>query len=120
MPSGLKTSGDAQPQVLISQELPAVETVLYTCPANTSVVLKNASICNQSGSSTTVEVSLIKAGGSLDSTHRIVSGYTLAGNDTLPLKDLLGEHVLGPGDVIAAGAGAATEVCFVVSGIVFA
>lgn len=120
MSSGLKSAADAQPQVLIAQSLPAVETILYTVPANTSVIVKNASICNQSSSATTVEISIIKAGGSLDATHRVVSGYSLAGNDSLPLRDLLGEHALGPGDAIAAGAGAATEVDFVLSGIVFA
>lgn len=118
--SGLKTASDGLPQILVSQQLGTSETTLYTCPANTSAKIMNASLCNTTSSPVTVSLSLVKSGGTVgDGTHRIVSGFSLPANDTLALNDLLGGHVLGPGDKIAAVAGTATAVDAVISAVVF-
>lgn len=69
----------------------------------------------------TVYLSLVQTGGTIgDGTHRVIHAYTLAGNDTLPLKDLIGGAMLGPGDKIAGYAGTATAVDIVVTGTVHA
>jgi hypothetical protein len=76
-----------------------------------------SSLCNVTGAPVTVYVSLVKAGGTVVGTQRLISGYALAGNDTIPAR--LEGNVLGPGDVIAAFAAAAASVDLVVSAVVF-
>jgi hypothetical protein len=69
----------------------------------------------------TVYLSIVKVGGTVgDGTHRVLSNYSLAGNDTLPLKDYIGGAMLGPGDIIAGYASQATSVDFVLTGTVHA
>ena len=122
---GLKTAADGKPAVLYANTLTAAtETALYTCPSASTVRITNASVCNTSTSAAvTVSISLVsQAGTGGATTARVVSAYVLAAGDSLPLKDLLGGHVLGyntAGDSITALASTATAV-FVVSGVVFA
>jgi hypothetical protein len=67
----------------------------------------------------TVFLSVVKSGGTMgDGTHRVINNYTLKGNDTLPLEDYIAGHMLGPGDIIAGYASAATSVDIVISGTV--
>ncbi|KRE72572.1 hypothetical protein [Arthrobacter sp. Soil762] len=68
----------------------------------------------------TVYLSIVQTGGAVDGTHRVIHAYTLAANDTLPLKDLIGGAMLGPGDRIAGYSGTATAVDIVVTGTVHA
>lgn len=68
-----------------------------------------------------VYLSLVRSGGALgDNTHRVVSSYTLAANDTLPLKDYLAGAMLGPGDFIASYAQYAGAVTAIITGTVHA
>lgn len=117
----LLAATSALPQVLASQQLPAAEAAIYTCPANSAVKIANASVTNVSGAAVTLGIAVVKNGGTIgDGTHKIVPAtYSLPAGDTLPLKDLLGGHVLGPGDVIAAVCSSATAADFVMSGTVF-
>lgn len=69
----------------------------------------------------TVYLSIVKTGGTVgDGTHRIIHGYSLAGNDTLPLKDYIAGAMLGPGDVIAGYCGLTAAVDLVITGTVHA
>lgn len=107
------------PQVLLSQQLGTTEVALYTVPASTSVKIAQGSLCNITAAAVTVNVSIVKSGGTVgDGTHRVISGYSLAAHDTLPLKDYIGGAMLGPGDVLVAFAGTATAVDIVVTGTV--
>lgn len=109
------------PQVLVSQQLGTTEAALYTVAAATSVKIAQGTICNITASPVTVYLSIVKSGGTMgDGTHRIIAGYSLAGNDTLPLRDYIGGAMLGPGDLIAAYAGTATAVDIVLTGTVHA
>jgi hypothetical protein len=109
------------PQILVSQQLGTSDAAVYTVPASTSVKIAQASLCNTTASPVTVYLSLVQTGGTVgDGTHRVISGYTLAANDTLPLNDYIGGAMLGPGDRIASYAGTATAVDLVVSGTVHA
>jgi hypothetical protein len=109
------------PQVLVSQQLGTSDAAIYTVPASTSVKVAQASLCNTTASAVTVYLSLVQTGGTVgDGTHRVISGYTLAANDTLALKDYIGGAMLGPGDKIAGYAGTATAVDLVVTGTVHA
>jgi hypothetical protein len=109
------------PQILVSQQLGTSDAAVYTVPASTSVKVATASVCNITASAVTVNLSLVQTGGTLgDGTHRVIAGYSLAANDSLSLKDLIGGAMLGPGDRIAAYAGTATAVDLVVTGTVHA
>ena len=69
----------------------------------------------------TVYLSVIKSGGAVgDNTHRVISSYSLAANDSLALKDYLGGAMLGPGDAIAAYAQYAGAVDAIITGTVHA
>lgn len=68
-----------------------------------------------------VYLSIVPVGGTVgDGTHRIINNYSLAPNDTLSLNDILGGAMLGPNDGIAAYAGNANSVTFVLTGTVHA
>jgi hypothetical protein len=109
------------PQVIVSQQLGTSEAAVYTCAAATSVKVAQATLCNITASAVTVYLSIVKTGGTLgDGTHRIISGYSLAANDTLALRDYIAGAMLGPGDVIAAYAGTATAVDLVITATVHA
>ena len=108
------------PGVLVSQQLGTSEVAVYTAAANVHAVeVAHGTLCNTTASAVTVYLSLVKAGGTVgDGTHRVISGYSLAANDTQSLKDYLAGALLGPGDQIAAYASAAGSVDLVVSGTV--
>ena len=110
------------PGVLVSQQIGTSEAAVYTAAANVHAVeVAHGTLCNTTSSAVTVYLSLVKAGGVPgDGTHRVISGYSLAANDTLALKDYLAGAVLGPGDAIAAYAGTAAAVDLVITGTVHA
>jgi hypothetical protein len=94
-------------------------TVTYT-DTGTSQFTAFAPNVSSFSNNVTVSVSLVAAGGTVgDGTHRVLNSYSLAPGDTLPL-DMLRGAMLGPGDKIAAFAGAATAVDIVVTGTVHA
>ena len=59
------------PQVLISQQLAATETTIYTGPASKSVVIDTATVCNTSGTTQTVYLSVVKTGGTAGAANRV-------------------------------------------------
>jgi hypothetical protein len=114
-------AGSISPQVLVSQQLTTSESAVYTVATGQSAKVTQGTLCNTTASAVTVYLSLIKAGGTMgDSTHRVISGYSLAGNDTLSLGDYIAGAMLGPGDAVAAYAGTASAVDLIISGTVHA
>lgn len=103
------------PQVLVSQQLAGTETTLYTCPASKSVVVDTATLCNVSGSTRTVYLSVVKSGGTAGDANRVAI-ITLDPNESCSVDELLG--FLGPGDFISGYASASTSVAIVVRGAV--
>lgn len=119
--NNILVAGLISPQVLLSQQLGTADAALYTVAAGQSVKVTQGTICNVTTSAVTVYLSIVKSGGTVgDGTHRIINAYSLAANDTLPLKDYISGHMLGPGDIIAGYAGTASAVDIVVSGTVHA
>ncbi len=103
------------PQVLVSQQLANSETTIYTCPANKSVVVDTATICNTSGTPQTVYLSVCKSGGTAGAANRVAI-IPLDPNESSPVDELVG--FLGPGDFISGYASAATSVAIVIRGAV--
>ena len=118
--SNLAASTFSEPQVIVSGQLGTTDVALYTCPANQSARLGTGTLCNVTASAVVVYLSIVKSGGVVgDGTHRIISAYSLAANDTLSLRDYLAGHYLGPGDMVAAFAATASAVDAVLSAVVF-
>lgn len=106
------------PQVLVSAQLGVVDSAVYTVAVAQSVKVGQATLCNTTTSPVTVFLSIVKSGGSVDATHRVISGYSLAANDTLALASYVGGAMLGPGDMVAAYASTAAAVDLIVTGTV--
>jgi hypothetical protein len=84
--------------------------------AASTTTIAHGTLCNTTGSPVTVSIALVPAGGFVDGTHNVVSGYTLAANDTLSMRDYLTGAVLGLGDEIWITAGTANAITGVITG----
>jgi hypothetical protein len=93
-------------------------TTVYTVPASTGVKIAGGALCNTTGSAVTVSVSVVPSGGTAGATNQIVSGYSLAANDSLSLKDLLGGIFLGEADAVSVTASTGSAVVVWLSGVV--
>lgn len=108
-------------KLLVSQQVTVTtETAIYTVPANQAVKLAQGSLCNTSGATVTVSLSLVASGGTAGATNRVISGFLLSPGDTLSLGDYLGGHMLGQGDFISLLCTTANAVAVVISGAVSA
>lgn len=70
------------------------------------------------GVSATVSLSVVKSGGTIDSTHRVINNMSIASDATVKLNDILGGTMLGPGDFIAGRASVSGAVALVLTGTV--
>lgn len=119
MSSNIIAATSIVPQVLVSQQLGTSDAAIYTVPAATSVKIAQGTYCNVTASAVTVYLSIVKTGGTVgDGTHRVINAFSLAGNDTLSLRDYVNGAMLGPGDIVAGYAGTASAVDFVLTGTV--
>lgn len=104
------------PQVLSAEQLANVETEIYQCPANKSVTISTASLCNTSGSTQTVYLSVVMAGDSAGAANRVAI-IDLEAGESCMVEEIMG-LLLGPADKISGYATAATSVALVISGAV--
>lgn len=106
-------------QILYSGQLATTAaTAVYTVPANSTVKIATCTVCNTSAGAVTVTVSLLKVADTADTTHRVVSAYTLAAGDTLSLRDYLAGAMLAEGEAVSVTAGTAAVVDVVLTGAV--
>lgn len=66
-----------------------LDTTLYTVPGASVTKLATISLCNGTASPAAVSVSVVPSGGSIDGTHRVLSNFALAANDTISHEDVL-------------------------------
>src|SRR4051812_38004223 len=99
-PGAAGTASSLTQKLIASMQLASGANTVYTVPADCAAKIATAALCNTSASSVVVSVSVVPVGGTVDSTHRVVSGYPLAAGDTLDLDSLRG-LMLGPGDFIS-------------------
>lgn len=69
-----------------------VDATVYTVPASSAVKLGTFSITTATAVASTLSVSVVPSGGSLDGTHRVISAYPFgtAGTDAICQDDVLG------------------------------
>lgn len=107
------------PGILASQQLTSGDTTIYTVPANKAAKLAKLVLTNVSAAAVVVSVSVVPSGASVDGTHRVVSGFSLAAGDSTTVTEIEG-CLLGQGDLISVNAGTATSIDVLLSGLVFA
>jgi len=107
------------PGILASQQLASGDVTIYTVPANKAVKLLKLVLVNTSASAVVVSVSVVPSGGTLDGTHRVVSGYSLAANDSTIITEVEGV-MAGAGDFLSVNAATGAAVDVMLSGLVMA
>lgn len=120
----LKQSTTLTAAILASGQIGATTaTTLYTVPAASQVKVATASLCNISGSTVTVTVSVVPSGGSVDGTHVVLSAYSLLPNDTITQDDVLAALkgvMLGVGTFVSVTASVSGAVDYLLTGAVSA
>lgn len=106
------------PKVLSSAQLAVNDTAIYTVGANKAAKLATLTLCNVSGATVTVSVSIIPSGGTADGTHKIVHSYALNSADTLTVDEIKGAW-LGDGDKVNVHCSVATAIDAVLTGLEF-
>lgn len=104
-------------KILASGQLASGESAVYTVPASSAVTIASAVLCNTSATAVTVSVSVVPSGGSVDGTHRVISGYSLAAGDSTALEELVGA-LLDAGAFISMNASAGSAVDYLLTGMV--
>lgn len=118
MSTNLLAATTVTPKVLASTRIGATSaTTVYTVPASTTAKIAQGSICNSSASAVNVSLSIVPAGGSVDGTHLVVSTYSLAAGDTLPLLGYIGGAMLGPSDFVSVTVSTINVIVVVLTGV---
>lgn len=115
--SNVMAATSLAPKVLCATQLSGTTaTAVYTVPAGGSAKITFGSICNTSGSTVTVSLSLVTSGGTAGVGNRVISGASLLAGDTLPLASFVAGATLGPGEFVSVTAGTAAALTVVLTG----
>jgi hypothetical protein len=90
--------------------------VYYTCPVNTTAVIKRAVFTNTSGSAVTVTCNVVRSGGSAGTGNVIIPAKAISPNDTFVSPELAG-MTLSAGDQIFASCSTGGVVNLMASGV---
>jgi len=93
---------------LCSGTLPGSNGTLYTAPSASGAItiVKSLILCNTTGGAVTVTIKLAGV--------EIISGKSLAANETYPLTGL--DQIVGASELIEGSAGSASAVTYYLSG----
>jgi hypothetical protein len=105
-------------KILASQQVPGSETTVYTVPASSYTRITQGVICNVSGASVNVSLSVVPSGGTAGGTNRVISVYSLTAGNSLSLADYLRGAILGPGDFVSVLASAGSAIDITLTGVV--
>lgn len=92
-------------------------STVYTVPASTTVKLASVAICNTTGSSATLTLSVVPSGGTAGTGNRFMAAYTVRPNDTVIVDSAV---YMNAGDFIAALQGTASALTITISGETYA
>lgn len=109
-------------EALLANYQPTVTSAVaaYTVPSGKSIKVTQAILCNATSSAVIVSIHVVPSGGSATAANKVINGYSIAGQDTVNMTDLLGGMMLGDGDFIAIQTGTANSVNLMLSGAVAA
>lgn len=94
----------------------ASDATIYTVATGKAFVLKAGAVCNTSAFAATFFLSVCPSGGTV-ANGRVVAGFSVPANDTLPLTDYIGGMMLDVGDFISIKSGTASVLDVVLSGV---
>ena len=94
----------------VSEQLPATDTTIYTCPALTkSAHILYANCTNEDATATTVAINIVQSGEAVAVTNLYVAPTTVAAGQSGGVSGLI-NAVLKPGDFISGIAGDASRL----------
>lgn len=79
---------------------------LYTAPAATLTVIRQAALCNTTAGALTVDVYLVPSGSSATASTQVLSDYSVAANTTVEPPGLVGQVIEAGGSLRAQASGA--------------
>jgi hypothetical protein len=120
MPADFKQSANLAGKLLAGGQVSAAstDTTVYTVPGSSAIKLATFSITNVTANPVTVSVSVSATGGTIsDGTHKVLSSYSLAANDSTKVTEVEGA-MLDTGAFISINASAATAINYLITGAV--
>lgn len=118
MTADFKTGTSLAGKILASGRVATTSaTTVYTVPASSAVKVATATLCNTSASAVTVSVSVVPSGGSVDGTHVVVSSYSLAGNDSMSITEIVGA-LLDAGAFVSITCSTGAVITYLLTGVV--
>lgn len=91
-----------------SEQLPASNTVIYTCPATSKYAQIVFGVCTAQ-TTDTLSVNLVQSGDTAVATNEYIDAKTITAGTPDPLTEVVGA-ILAPGDFISAIAANATRL----------
>ena len=119
MSADFKQSSYLAGKILASGQVASAttNTTIYTVPALSAVKVATFSLTNVTGSDVTVSVSVVPSGGSVDTTHKVVSAFVLPANDSTVVSEVAGA-MLDAGVIVSIYSSAATAINYLLTGAV--
>lgn len=90
-------------------QLGVADTVLYTCPANTTARVLKCTACNDTTTVPTFDINKVPSGGAEGDDTLLINGRALGSEDTYECPEVVGQ-VLEAGDFISGIASGAAQV----------
>jgi len=89
-------------------QVPATNTTIYTCPANTTAKVLKCTVTNDSATAETISMHIVESGGAVADNRLIVPDVAIS---TTPYNtpEMVGQ-ILNAGDFVSAIAGAAAQL----------
>lgn len=91
------------------------DTLEYTAPANTRVIVDKFTVTNTDGSSRTITVNIVPSGGSVGASNIITSAQSISAGQSTSLGEMQ-NHILNAGDTIYVKASVASLLVIRLSG----
>lgn len=98
-----------------AQFAPATNTIVYTVPALTRTIIDKFTATNTDGSTRTITVNIIPAGGSAGNQNTVTSAQSLTAGLSMELAEQ-SRQILNAGDMISVIASVASKVVIRASG----
>jgi len=90
-------------------QVPAANTTLYTCPANTTARIIKCTVTNDTITAQTITFHKVESGGAVGDDKLILNAKSLGNKETYECPEVVGQ-VLDAGDIISAIAGGAAQM----------
>lgn len=90
-------------------QIPATNTTLYTCPANTVARVVACTLTNDTTSAQPVTLHKVESGGSVSDARQLLNAKSIGSQESYVVDEIIGQ-ILEAGDFINGIAGAADQI----------